>query len=41
MENYQGSSWQRCYMDGQTNDMTRNIGGDQKEIGDNGRAKNQ
>jgi len=28
-------------MDGQTSDMTRNIGGDWKEAGDDGRARNQ
>ena len=40
-ENYQGGLWQRSCMDGQTSNMTRNIGEGWKEIGDDGRAKDQ
>ena len=40
-ENCQGSLQQKCYIDGQTRDMTRNIGVDWREIGGDGRARDQ
>ena len=38
-ENYQGDLWQGSDLDGQIKDTTKNIGEDQKEIGDNGKGE--
>ena len=40
-EIYQGDLQQENYLDGQTRDMTKNIGKDWKEIGDSGKENNQ
>jgi len=40
-ENFQEDSRQRCYMDGQTSNTTRNIGEGWKGIRGDGRAKSQ
>jgi len=40
-ENCQEGSRQERYIDGWTSNMTRNIGEDWKETGDDGRARNQ
>jgi len=40
-ENYQGGLRQRSCMDGQTSNMTRNIGEGWKGIGGDGRARSQ
>ena len=40
-ENYQGDLRQKSCIDGQTNNMTKNIGEGWKETGDNGRARSQ
>jgi len=39
-ENYQENLWQRNYTDGQTSNMTKNIGEEWRRTGDDGRAKN-
>jgi len=39
-ENYQEDLWQRNYMGGQINDMTKNIGEEWRRTGDDGRARN-
>jgi len=38
-ENCQEDSWQENYLDGQTRDMTKNVGEDWKAIGDDERAR--
>ena len=38
-ENYQGDLWQGSDLDGQIKGTTKNIGEDQKEIGDNGKGE--